>query len=145
MIHCNNKLLYDQTDSKLIRSTIYWKKTSQTVTINKDDCVFSVVYCLLKIKSKPYIFENIFTIIKWQNKSRWQKSAMILLSAVQYNAFHVDNRISICQILWWVRKTASWNACFLWVRKTASWNAFFLWVTLVSLQKFFFSTLTCFP
>ena len=39
------------------------KKTSQTVTINKDDCAFSVVYSLLKIKSKAYIFENIFTIL----------------------------------------------------------------------------------
>ena len=32
------------------------------MTIDKDDCAFSVVYSLLKIKSKAYIFENIFTI-----------------------------------------------------------------------------------
>ena len=69
-IHCNNnKSLYDQIDSKLIGSNIYWKKTWQTLTIDKDDCAFSVVYSLLKIKSKAYIFENIFTIFKWQNKS----------------------------------------------------------------------------
>ena len=44
--------------------------------IDKDnDCAFSVVYSLLKIKSKAYIFENIFTIFKWQNKSRQQKIA----------------------------------------------------------------------
>ena len=49
-------------------SNIYWKKTSQTVTIDKDDCAFSVVYSLLKIKSKAYVFENIFEIFKWQNK-----------------------------------------------------------------------------
>ena len=61
-IHCNNnnKSLYDQIDSKLIGSNIYWKKTSQTVTIDKDDCAFSVVYSLLKIKSEAYIFENIY-------------------------------------------------------------------------------------
>ena len=33
--------------------------------IDKDDFAFSVVYSLLKIKSKAYIFENIFTIFKW--------------------------------------------------------------------------------
>ena len=38
------------------------------MTIDKDDCAFSVVYSLLKIKSKAYIFENIFEIFKWQNK-----------------------------------------------------------------------------
>ena len=53
MIHCNNnKLLYDQIDPKLIGSNIYWKKRSQTVTIDKDDCAFSVVYSLLKIRVK---------------------------------------------------------------------------------------------
>ena len=58
MIHCNNnKSLYDQIDSKLVGSNIYWKKTP-----DKDDCAFSVVYSLLKIKSKVYIFEHIFTI-----------------------------------------------------------------------------------
>ena len=31
------------------------KKTWQTATIDKDDCTFSVVYSLLKIKSKAYI------------------------------------------------------------------------------------------
>ena len=84
MIHCNNnKSLYDQIDSKLIGSNIYWKKTSQTVTIDKDDCAFSVVYSLLKIKSKAYIFENIFTIFKWQNKSCRQKSA----DTIQWSCF----------------------------------------------------------
>ena len=46
--------------------------------IDKDDFAFSVVYSLLKIKSKAYIFENIFTIFKWQNKSRRQKSADVI-------------------------------------------------------------------
>ena len=46
--------------------------------IDKDDCAISVVYSLLKIKSKAYISENIFTIFKWQNKSRWQKSAEVI-------------------------------------------------------------------
>ena len=47
--------------------------------IDKDnDCAFSVVYSLLKIKSKAYIFENIFTIFKWQNKSYQPKSADII-------------------------------------------------------------------
>ena len=62
-IHCNNnnKSLYDQIDSKLIGSDwISTEKTSQTVMINKDDCAFSVVYSLLKIKSEAYIFENIY-------------------------------------------------------------------------------------
>ena len=68
----------------MIKSTLNWldlistEKTSQTVTINKDNCAFSVVYSLLKIKSKAYIFENIFTILKWQNKSCWQKSAEVI-------------------------------------------------------------------
>ena len=55
-------LLYDQIDSKLIGSNIYLKKSWQTATIDTDDCTFSVVYSLLKIKSKSYIFENIFKI-----------------------------------------------------------------------------------
>ena len=38
------------------------KKTWQTVTIDKDYCTFSVVYSLLKIKSKAWIFENVFKI-----------------------------------------------------------------------------------
>ena len=47
--------------------------------IDKDnDCAFSVVYSLLKIKSKAYIFENIFTIFKWQNKSCQQKSTNVI-------------------------------------------------------------------
>ena len=48
------------------------------MTIDKDECAFSVVYSLLKIKSKAYIFENTFTIFKWQNKSFWQKSAAVI-------------------------------------------------------------------
>ena len=87
-IHCNNnKSLYDQIDSKLIGSNIYWKKTSQTVTIDKDDCAFSVVYSLLKIKNKVYIFENIFRIFKWYNDF----------------AFHISNRVGICRMPTWVR------------------------------------------
>ena len=46
--------------------------------IDKDDCAFSVVYSLLKIKSKAYIFENIFKICKLQNKSSQQKSANMI-------------------------------------------------------------------
>ena len=38
------------------------KKTWQTVTIDKDDFTFSVVYNLLKIKGKAYVFEIIFKI-----------------------------------------------------------------------------------
>ena len=38
------------------------KETWQTVTVDKDDCTFSVVYSLLKIKNKAYIYENIFKI-----------------------------------------------------------------------------------
>ena len=79
-IHCNNnKSLYDQIDCKLIGSNICWKETSQTVTIDKDDCAFSVVYSLLKIKSKVYIFENIFTIFKWQSAKKCQRDTMVML------------------------------------------------------------------
>ena len=46
----------------LSQSLIIEKKTWQTATIDKDDFTFSVVYSLLKIKSKTYIFENIFKI-----------------------------------------------------------------------------------
>ena len=52
---------YDQIDYKLIGSNIYWKKKHGR-QIGKDDCTFSVVYSLLKIKRKVYIFENIFKI-----------------------------------------------------------------------------------
>ena len=55
-----------------IKWTINWldlisiEKTWQTATIDKDDCAFSVVYSLLEIKSKVYIYiyilENIFKI-----------------------------------------------------------------------------------
>ena len=68
----------------MIKSTLNWlglistKKTWQTVTIDKDDCAFSVVYSLLKIKRKACISENIFTIFKWQSKSRRQKSADVI-------------------------------------------------------------------
>ena len=41
------------------------EKTSQTMTIDKDDWDFSVVCSLLMIKSKAYILKNIFTIFKW--------------------------------------------------------------------------------
>ena len=53
----------------MIKSILNWldlisaeKKTWQTATVDKDDCTFSVVYSLLKIKSKAYIFENILKI-----------------------------------------------------------------------------------
>ena len=58
-----NKSLYDQIYFKLIGPNIYWKKKWQTVTIDKDDCTVSVVYSLLKIKSKAYISKNIFEIL----------------------------------------------------------------------------------
>ena len=38
------------------------KKTWETATIDKDDFTFSVIYNLLKIKSKAYMFEKIFEI-----------------------------------------------------------------------------------
>ena len=50
----------------MIKSILNWldlifteKKTWKTATIDQDDFTFSVVYSLLKIKSKAYIFENI--------------------------------------------------------------------------------------
>ena len=53
----------------MIKSTLSWldlitieKKIWQTVTIDKDDCTFLVVYGLLKVKSKANIFGNIFEI-----------------------------------------------------------------------------------
>ena len=45
--------LHDQIESKLIGSNIYGKK-NMTVTSDKDNCTFSVVHNLLKIKSKAY-------------------------------------------------------------------------------------------
>ena len=33
-----------------------------SATIDQNDCTYSVVYSLLKIKGKAYIFENIFKI-----------------------------------------------------------------------------------
>ena len=47
--------------------------------IDKDDCTFSVVYSLLKIKSRAYVFENIFKNFKWWNKLCWQKSDTMIL------------------------------------------------------------------
>ena len=46
--------------------------------IDKDDCAFSVVYSLLKIKSEACIFEIIFKIFKWQNKSSEPKTADVI-------------------------------------------------------------------
>ena len=52
----------------MIKSTINWldlifiEKKKHGRQIGKDDCTFSVVYSLLKIKRKVYIFENIFKI-----------------------------------------------------------------------------------
>ena len=57
------KQLYDQIDSKLITSNIYWKKNMQTMAINEDNCSFSFVYSLLKIKSKADICENILKYV----------------------------------------------------------------------------------
>ena len=114
-IHCNNnKSLYDQIDSKLIGSNIYWKKTSQTVMIDKDDYAFSVVYSLLKIKSKAYIYLKIS--LKFLSERINHDSKKV---PTWYNdfAFHVGNCIGICQMPTWVRKTAlsiiSWLSFFL--------------------------------
>ena len=52
------------------------------MTINKDDCAFSVVYSLLMIKSEAYIFKNIFTIFKWQNKCRRDTIILLFMSAI---------------------------------------------------------------
>ena len=49
------KSSYYQSNSKLIGSNIYWKKTWQTVTINKDNCTFSAVCSLPKIFFKKII------------------------------------------------------------------------------------------
>ena len=46
--------LHDQIESKLIGSNIYGKKKHDRVTSDKDNCTFSVVHNLLKIKSKAY-------------------------------------------------------------------------------------------
>ena len=53
----------------MIKSTLNWldlrfieNNICQTAMIDKDDCTFSVVYSLLKMKSKIYIFQNIFKI-----------------------------------------------------------------------------------
>ena len=54
--------LYDQSDSKRIGSNICLKNTWQTAMIDKDNFTFSVVYSLLNIKSKAYIFKYIFEI-----------------------------------------------------------------------------------
>ena len=49
----------------MIKSTLNWldliyvEKTCQTATVDKDNCTFSVVYSLLKIKSKVYIYINL--------------------------------------------------------------------------------------
>ena len=84
------------------------------MTIDKDDCAFSVVYSLLKIKSKAHIFEKIFTIFKWQNKSRRQKSA----DMIQWFCFsHRQSRLHLpnadCfKLLYWsepVFRNAGWT------------------------------------
>ena len=46
---------------------MYWKKIWQTAAIDKDDFTFSIVYSLLKIRGKAYVFENIFKI-PWNTK-----------------------------------------------------------------------------
>ena len=51
------KSCYDQIDFELIGSNIIEKKTLQTATIDKDNCTFSVVYSLLKTKSKTHILK----------------------------------------------------------------------------------------
>ena len=50
-----NRLLADWIEYLL-------KKTWQTATIDKDDSTLSVAYSFLKIKSKAYIFKNVFKI-----------------------------------------------------------------------------------
>ena len=57
------KSLYDQIKSKLFGSNFYWKKTWQAAAIDKDDFTISVVYSLLKIKSKAYVSKTIFEIL----------------------------------------------------------------------------------
>ena len=64
---CCNNASEQKLSHYVIKSILNWLdlitiKTLQTAMINKDDCTFSVVYNLLKIKSKTYIFENIFKI-----------------------------------------------------------------------------------
>ena len=62
---------------------------------------FSVVYSLLKIKSKAYILENIFTILSGRINHVGKKVPM------WYNdfAFHVSNRVDIYRMPTWFRKT----------------------------------------
>ena len=93
--------LYDQIDSKLIGSNIYWKKTSQTVTIDKDDCAFSVVYSLLKIRVKHIYLKISLEFLGGRINHVGKKVP------TWYNdfAFHVSNHVDIRRMLIWVKKT----------------------------------------
>ena len=103
------------------------KKTWQTATIDKDDSTFSVVYSFLKIKSKAYIFKNVFKIpwnMQWAriclgigilivlNFWSGRKNHVRKKVLMWYNdfAFHVGNHVGICQMLTWVRKTVGQHA-----------------------------------
>ena len=90
----------------MIKLTLNWldlisteKKTSQTVMIDKDNCVFSVVYSLLKIKSKAHNWKYQFL------SDRINHVGKNILMWYNDFAFHISNHVSICQILTWVRKT----------------------------------------
>ena len=77
------------------------KKTSQTATTDKDGCDFSVVYGLLKIKSKAYIFKKSLKFLSGRINCIDKKVLM------WYNdfAFHIDNRVNISKRPTWIRKT----------------------------------------
>ena len=124
----------------MIEPTLNWfdlisiKKTWQTVTLDKDDCTFSVVYRLLKIKSKAYIFKISLKFLEICSKHIFARlwgffSCFILIvlnfwsgrksnvdkKVSMWNSdfvFHVSNHIGICRMLVGIRKTVIW-ALFL--------------------------------
>ena len=83
---------------------------SDIKTVDKDDCAFSVVYSLVKIKSKAYIFENIFSIFKWQNKSclnhksriNHKSRDMILLFTSAIASAFAECRHELERLLLWI-------------------------------------------
>ena len=89
----------------MIKSTLNWldliftEKKHQTVTINKDHCAFSVVYSLLMIKSEAYIFKNIFTIFKWQNKCRRDTIILLFMSAITSASTWVRKTVLFLMVL----------------------------------------------
>ena len=110
-----NRLLADWIEYLL-------KKTWQTATIDKDDSTLSVAYSFLKIKSKAYIFKNVFKI-PWN--MQWARICLGIGILIVLNfwsgrknharkkvstwysdfAFHVGNHVGICRMATWVRKT----------------------------------------